>query len=100
MEVLEVLQRRVGESAEEPLLDLIHGFPGTGKSKVIQWMRTLMEDGLGWEHGVQYQCLATRNTMVALVGSSTMHSWKVGLRRKSSATDTSESLRARMMRIQ
>ena len=27
----------VNKSVEEPLLDLIHGFPGTGKSRLIMW---------------------------------------------------------------
>ena len=51
MEVLEERQRTVGASRQEPLLDLVHGFPGTGKSRVIAWMRQLMEEGLGWIHG-------------------------------------------------
>ena len=36
----------------EPLFDIIHGYPGTGKSRVIAWLRELMEEGLGWAHGI------------------------------------------------
>ena len=30
---------------------------------------------LKWEHGVQFQCLATQNTMAALIGRTTAHHW-------------------------
>ena len=66
-EILEMQQRTTEDSLEEPLLDLIHGFPGTGKSKLISWMRALMEQGLGWEHGVQFVCLAFQNAMAAQI---------------------------------
>ena len=68
-------QRRVNESAQEPLLDLVHGFPGTGKSLMIVWMRQLMEDGLGWVHGVQFVCLAFQNSMAAQINGYTLHHW-------------------------
>ena len=48
LEALEMRLGTVNNSTHEPLLDLIHGFPGTGKSEVILWMRELMEEGLGW----------------------------------------------------
>ena len=57
LEIVEQQFHRVSTTCEEPLLDVVHGFPGTGKSRVIQWMRELMEKGLGWEHGVQFVCL-------------------------------------------
>ena len=71
VEVLEREQRTTEKSSKEPLLDLIHGFPGTGKSKVIEWMRRLMEEGLGWEHGVQFVCLAFQNAMAAQINGFT-----------------------------
>ena len=54
---------------------MIHGFPGTGKSRVISWMRKLMEEGLGWEHGVQFVCLAFQNAMAAQINGNTLHHW-------------------------
>ena len=75
LEVLEMLKRSTNEAKLEPLLDLIHGFPGTGKSAVIAWMRRLMEEGLGWEHGVQFVCLAFQNAMAAQINGYTIHHW-------------------------
>ena len=42
---------------------------------VIKWMRTLMEEGLGWEHGVQFVCLAFQNAMAAAINGYTVHHW-------------------------
>ena len=75
VELREMAQRSTEQSLEEPLLDLIHGFPGTGKSKIIQWMRRLMEAGLGWQHGVQFVCLAFQNAMAAQINGFTIHHW-------------------------
>ena len=75
MEILEKRSRTVNASNEEPLLDLVHGFPGTGKSMLIAWMRRLMEEGLGWEHGVQFVCLAFQNAMAAAINGFTVHHW-------------------------
>ena len=75
LEVLELKQHTVNAAPKEPLLDLIHGFPGTGKSELIKWMRQLMEDGLKWEHGVQFICLAFQNATAAQMNGHTIHHW-------------------------
>ena len=75
VEWLEKQQGNVNQSHAEPLLDVVHGFPGTGKSAVIGWMRQLMEGGLGWEHGVQFVCLAFQNSMAAQINGHTVHHW-------------------------
>ena len=75
MEWLEKQQGIINQNPGEPLLDLIHGFPGTGKSAVIGWMRQVMEEGLGWEHGVQFVCLAFQNAMAAQINGHTVHNW-------------------------
>ena len=59
---------------DEPMLDLIHGLPGTGKSEVIAWLKELFHL-LGWKHGVQYVCLAMQNPMAASIGGNTLHHW-------------------------
>jgi len=71
----EQLGDHINRGSGEPLLDLVHGFPGTGKSAVIAWMRQLMEDGLGWEHGSQFVCLAFQNAMAAQISGHTVHHW-------------------------
>ena len=75
VEVMEQQQRTTNQTQTEPLLDLVHGFPGTGKSATIAWMRELMERGLGWEHGVHFICLAFQNAMAAQINGFTIHHW-------------------------
>ena len=75
MEVLEQQLQRVNTSDEEPLLDVVHGFPGTGKSRLIHWMRLLKEKGLGWQHGIHFVCLAFQNAMAARINGFTIHHW-------------------------
>ena len=75
MEWLEKQQGAVNEQPGEPLLDVLHGFPGTGKIAVIGWMRRLMEKSLGWEHGVQFVCLAIQNAMAAQINGHTVYHW-------------------------
>ena len=60
---------------DEPLFQVIHGLPGTGKSKVIAWICELFTDVLGWEHGNQFVCLAVQNTMASNIGGHTIHHW-------------------------
>jgi hypothetical protein len=62
-------------STEDPMFELVHGHPGTGKSKVIEWQRELFEAVLGWQHGVQFVCLAFQNTMAGNIGGQTIHTW-------------------------
>ena len=59
----------------EPLRACLFGIPGAGKSHCIKLLRSFFEECLQWEHGVQFQFLASQNTMAALIGGSTIHSW-------------------------
>ena len=34
-------------SKHEPMLDVVHGYPGTGKTRVIAWVREYFEKVLG-----------------------------------------------------
>ena len=63
------------ETEHEPMLDLLHGLPGTGKSRVLGWVRELFESVLKWEHGVHFVCLAFQNSMAALIRGETIHHW-------------------------
>ena len=35
----------------------------------------MMEEGLGWEHDVQFVCLAFQNAMAAQINGHTIHHW-------------------------
>ena len=59
---------------EEPLRGLCHGFPGTGKSRVIKWMIRMFTEALNWQHGVEFQCVAFQNTVAYAMGGLTLHS--------------------------
>ena len=51
----------------------IHGPPGTGKSRLIYWIRRLFTEALGWEHGVQFLCVAFQNRVAPAMGGVTCH---------------------------
>ena len=53
------------------------GIPGAGKSHCLVLMRDLFQTCLGWTHGVQFQFLATQNSMAELIGGGTVHTWGV-----------------------
>ena len=55
--------------------DCLLGFPGTGKSQCIKTMRKFFQEVLHWEPGIQFQFLASQNTMAALIEGQTIHSW-------------------------
>ena len=38
-------------------------------------MCQLMEEGLGWEHGVQFDCLAFQDAMRAQINRHMVHHW-------------------------
>ena len=75
VEAEEELDDRADTSTDEPLRAMIQGLPGVGKSELIKWVRALFEEVLGWTHGVEFVCLASQNTMAALIGGRTFHSW-------------------------
>ena len=66
---------RQPRSLSEPTRDCLLGIPGAGKSHCIDLIRDFFESCLGWEHGIQFQFLATQNSMAELIGGGTVHSW-------------------------
>jgi hypothetical protein len=64
-----------GECFPEALLRLIHGLPGSGKSKLLKWLRTYFEDVLKWTAEVHFVFLAPLNSMAANIDGATVHSW-------------------------
>ena len=69
--------KQTGNSKEltEPERDCLFGIPGAGKSACIKWIIEFFTECLGWEPGVQFQCLASQNSMAALIGGATVHHW-------------------------
>ena len=63
------------KNLSEPVRDCLFGIPGAGKSTCIKHLRQFFEQCLGWEDGVQFQFLASQNTMAALIGGTTVHGW-------------------------
>ena len=60
---------------DEPVRDCLLGIPGAGKTACIKLMRRFFEECLQWEDGMHFQFLASQNTMAALLGGATLHSW-------------------------
>ena len=58
-----------------PLLRLVHGLPGAGKSKVILWLKSYMEEVWLWEHGNQFAMVAPFNSMADNISGGTLHSF-------------------------
>ena len=59
----------------KPLLRLVHGLPGSGKSKLIEWLKEYFEVVWQWSRNLQYALLAPMNTMADNIGGSTIHSF-------------------------
>ena len=73
---------REGEEADknlefrsEPLRMILHGVPGAGKTQTLLWIRQFFEEVLSWQHGVEFVFCASQNTMCALIGGVTLHSY-------------------------
>ena len=49
------------EQSIEPLRGFVHGPPGTGKSKIIEWIRRFFTEAMEWEHGVEFVFVAFQN---------------------------------------
>ncbi len=60
---------------EEPLLRLIHGLPGSGKSQLLLWHKEYFEEVWQWELNNQFAIVAPQNAMADNVGGGTMHSF-------------------------
>ena len=59
----------------EPLFRLIHGLPGSGKSKVLKWLRSYLVDVWHMTEEEDFVFLAPMNSMAAGIGGSTLHPW-------------------------
>jgi hypothetical protein len=85
LEIIDAVVSRCGDEAValkkdavsrcrgEPMLAMVHGFPGSGKSEVIKWLRELFMDQLGWQHGVEFICAAPMWSMAAHIQGVSVH---------------------------
>ena len=82
LEMLRVVcQRMCDELAEgadehrrsDPLMWLLHGLPGTGKSEVLMMVKELFQEVCGWQMGFEYQMVALQAVMAQLLGGDTIH---------------------------
>ena len=68
---------KIKKELSEPARLSLLGMPGAGKTLCIDLLRDFFESVLGWTHGVQFQMLAAQNSMAALIGGGTVHTWGV-----------------------
>ena len=58
----------------EPLLRLIHGLPGSGKTQVLRWLQSYFEEVWSWTLGLEFVFTAPLNSMASSIQGSTIHS--------------------------
>ena len=56
-----------------PLLGLLLGRPGAGKTLVLRWIRELFEQVLGWEHCKEFIYVVFQYKTAAMIGGCTLH---------------------------
>ena len=80
MKKLKIICQRLCTELEEgekcssdPLLWLMHGGPGTGKSEVLKLVKELFKDVCGWNIGLDYQIAALQAVTAQLLQGDTIH---------------------------
>ena len=82
MEVLGVICKRMCVQLQEdisdapmsdPLLWMVHGGPGTGKSEVLKLVKKLFLEVCGWQIGLDYQVVALQAVTAQLLDGDTVH---------------------------
>ena len=68
-------------SCPEPLLRLIHGLPGSGKTEILRWIQSYFEEVWSWTLGTEFAFVAPLNSMACNIQGATVHSWgKIGFK--------------------
>ena len=70
---LTAVGRRKEDARAEPMRGLIHGLPGTGKSRVIKWIIRMFTEAMGYEHGREFVCVAFQNKVAHAMNGCTLH---------------------------
>lgn len=60
--------------SDEPLLHLLHGPPGTGKSHCLVFLRELFDSVLGFRQGIDYEVVSYQSVNAVALGGTTIHS--------------------------
>ena len=71
----EVRDRGEQDSSEGALLRLVRGLPGSGKSKVLEWLRKYFETVWTLIFGNEFVFLAPLNSMPSNMGGFTLRAW-------------------------
>ena len=66
---------RSNDDCPAPFLRFVHGLPGSGKSKLLQWLRSYYEEVWQWVEGREFVFLAPLNSMACDIGGRTVHGW-------------------------
>ena len=61
------------EHTSDPLLHLMHGRPGVGKSHVLKELREFFEEVMKWTIGVEFNIVALQAVMATALGGETLH---------------------------
>jgi hypothetical protein len=69
----ELSQQAQGLDLDEPLLWLMHGGPGTGKSMIPKMLKELFRDVCHWLMGLAFQVAALQAVMAQQLGGDTLH---------------------------
>ncbi|HIF22532.1 MAG TPA: hypothetical protein EYQ27_11655, partial [Gemmatimonadetes bacterium] len=62
-----------GEDYSTPLLWMMHGGPGVGKSETVKLLREFFTEVLHWNMGVDFQMAALQAVMAEQLGGDTLH---------------------------
>ena len=69
----ELQETETGVPVSDPLMWLLHGSPGTGKSEVLKYAKELFLEVCGWQMGLEYQMVALQAVMAQLLEGDTIH---------------------------
>ena len=70
-----VEKREKRKDFEPPQAYALLAPPGTGKTKCIKLVCEYFKEVQGWTQGIEFQCLASQNSMAGRIDGATLHSW-------------------------
>eukprot|EP00973_Karenia_brevis_P010268 1391873-Karenia_brevis.AAC.1 len=67
------LEADIQHCTQQSMCHLIHGLPGAGKSKLLQWLQSYWETAWKYERGIHFAFVAYSNSMADNINGFTMH---------------------------